>query len=331
MFNMKLYKTILLILLIPICCFAKQKIRVHHPGVKIPYEPWFTGMLISPIPINMQPGHPAIEPALLFFSIYGDYDDDWKLKREKTIWAISPVLDVEFGITDRIGVEIFASYIINYQDGKKFDHFQDTLVNLGFQLADDIKDSWVPDFRLLLLALFPSGKFHRFDPDLFGLDQTGQGAIQLGFQFAFQKLFYLPKNFFLLNGGFGYLYPFDANVKGFNAFGGGFETKGKIRPGETLVAYLGGEYSLNQRWVISLDSEFFYQTETSSFRGKLGTTRLGEIAEIGLPPKTQISLNPFVEYNFNAHSGLLMGTWFTIAGRNTPAFAAILLAYLYIF
>lgn len=328
---MKLLNKMSIFLSAPLCCFATQKAQISHPQPEVPFELWLTGPFLSPTAVNMEPRHPAIEPAIAGFAIYGQYNDDWKMEKEPTIWAINPILDYQFGITDRIGIEVLVPYIFNYRDGKTFDHFQDTIVNLGFQLADDIKDTWVPDFRLLIQTLFPSGNFHRLDPDLFGLDQTGQGAIQTGFELAFQKLFYLPNGFFMLHWSFGYLYPQETKIEGFNAFGGGFDTKGTLRPGETFIAFLSGEYAFTSHWVFAIDFQFFHQTKTSEFRGRLGIDRLGNEAKVGLDPVTQIAATPSIEYNFTSHTGMLFGTWFTIAGRNASAFASLFFALIHIF
>jgi hypothetical protein len=147
---------------------------------------------------------------------------------------------------------------------------------------------------------------------------------------VFRKLFYLPHSFFSLRWSIGYLFPSTVKVKGFNTYGGGYGTEGKVKPGQTLTAFLSGEYSINQRWVLAFDTEFLAQRK-SHFTGKNGVNDIGEMASTNLPSSVQISFAPEVEYNFSQSSGLLAGVWFTVAGKDSAAFASAFLTYLYIF
>ena len=147
---------------------------------------------------------------------------------------------------------------------------------------------------------------------------------------VFRKLFYLPHSFFSLRWSIGYLFPSTVKVKGFNTYGGGYGTEGKVKPGQTLTAFLSGEYSINQRWVLAFDTEFLAQRK-SHFSGKNGVNNVGGVANTKLPSSVQISFAPEVEYNFSQSSGLLAGVWFTVAGKNSSAFYSAFLTYLYIF
>jgi hypothetical protein len=48
------------------------------------------------------------------------------------------------------------------------------------------------------------------------------------------------------------------NVSGFNAYGGGFGTEGRIQPGTVTTVTMAGEYSLTRHWLLALDIS--YQT-----------------------------------------------------------------------
>lgn len=325
-------RSIILLFLFPIFAFAHL-----NGGASIPpqedqfaYIPWFTGPLLAPTPINMKPGHPAIEPSVTIFNIYGKYSSSWELKSQKTMWAINPLVDFQFGITDDIGIETLVSFISNFKNGQSFSFFQDTTVLFGYQVSNDVKDSWIPDFRLILQETFPSGKYQKLNPQKQGIDSTGFGSFQTGPVLAFRKLFYLPHNFLSLRWSIGYLFPSTVHVKGFNTYGGGYGTKGKVKPGQTMTAFFSGEYSINKHWVLAFDTEFLYQRK-SHFSGKRGISPLGETAAVGLPSSVQISFAPELEYNFTSLSGLLAGIWFTVAGKNSAAFASTFLAYVYVF
>ena len=320
------------LLLAPIVAFAAGALSTSytHSENQLIYTPWFTGPLLAPTPINMQPGHPAIEPSLTVFNTYGKYNSHWKLKKQDTTWAINPLIDFQFGITNNLGIETLVSFISNFKNGKSASHFQDTTILFGYQVSNDIKGTWVPDFRLILQETFPTGNYQKLDPAKQGIDSTGFGSFQTGPVLVFRKLFYLPHSFFSLRWSIGYLFPSTVNVKGFNTYGGGYWTKGKAKPGQTLTAFLSGEYSINQRWVLAFDTEFLAQGK-SHFTGKSGVNVTGGIASTRLPSSVQISFAPEVEYNFTKSSGLLAGVWFTVAGKNSAAFASAFLAYVHVF
>jgi hypothetical protein len=319
-------------LLAPIIVFAVGPPSPSSNPAESPliYTPWFTGPLLAPTPINMKPGHPAIEPTVTLFNTYGRYNSNWKLKKQDSTWAINPLIDFQFGITNNLGIETLVSFISNFKNGRSASHFQDTTVLFGYQVSNDIKGSWVPDFRLILQETFPTGNYQKLDPSKEGIDSTGFGSFQTGPVLVFRKLFYLPHSFFSLRWSIGYLFPSTVKVKGFNTYGGGYGTEGKVKPGQTLTAFLSGEYSINQRWVLAFDTEFLAQRK-SHFTGKSGVNNIGEAASTRLPSSVQISFAPEVEYNFSQSSGLLAGVWFTVAGKNSSAFASAFLTYLYIF
>lgn len=316
--------------LLPIFIFPVDGDFAPVKPTSFPYTPWFTGPLLAPTPVNMQPGHPAIEPSITLFKTYGEYDSDWNFQKQTPVWAINPFIDFQFGITDYLGIEILASAISNFRHHQTSTHLQDTIVLFGYQVSNDTPGSWIPDFRLILQETFPTGKYQKLDPKKHGIDATGQGSFQTGPLFAFQKSFSLFKHPCSLRWSFAYIFPALTKVKGLNAYGGESDTRGKVRPGETLIIFFSGEYSLTQNWALAFDTEFFHQ-QKSHFSGKKGTTPTGTHPQTELPASTQISFAPEVEYNFSPNSGVLLGAWFTLAGKNSDAFGSIFAAYLYVF
>ncbi|GAB4194516.1 MAG: hypothetical protein Tsb0015_17500 [Simkaniaceae bacterium] len=320
-----------LVLFSPILLFARQKKDVVHPGVEIPYNPWFTGTFLTPTPINMKPKHPAIEPSITIFWNYGTYNDNWEIETGNSSVTINPYLDFQLAFTERTGVEIQVQSFTTIRDGNSTSGFADTNVLFGYQVSNDQKNSWIPDFRLLLEVVFPTGKYDKLDPQKKFDDATGQGAFFIGPNLAFQKLFYLPNNFFILHWALAYLYPTEAHIKNYSIYGGGKGTRGRIRPGQYFSAFIAGEYSLSQKLVLGLEANFFYQLSTSEFKGKRGFQKDKKPASVGIGASSQLMLLPEIQYNFDSHSGIIAGGWFSVLGRNTTAYAAGFLAYLYVF
>lgn len=294
------------------------------------YTPWLVGPFLAPTPINMDPKHPALESSLTIFNTYGQYSAHWKPERQDVILAINPLIDFQFGITNDLGVELLISSISNFQKENTATYFQDLQILFGYQILNDIRGSWVPDCRFVIQETFPTGNYQKLNPKKNRIDSTGQGAFQTGPQFVFRKRFHLPKSFFSLQWSVQYLFPTTVHVKDFNTYGGGYGTRGTVRPGQTFTAFLSGEYSFNQNWVFAFDTEFVCQ-KSSYFSGTHGVSALGEPAFVGLPFSTQLSFAPEIEYNFSSNSGIVSGIWGTLAGKNSAAFASFFFSYLYVF
>lgn len=322
---------VLFFLTINSVCYCKKRSYDHLENYPdIGYIPWFTGPLLSPTPVNMLPGHPVIEPSITIGSNYGEYDSHWRLNREANEWFINPFLDFQLGFTDRVGLEILASFISNFKKGASATRMQDTILLLGFQIANDIKGSWVPDIRIDLQETLPTGSYQKLDPKKFGTDSTGQGAFQTGPLLIIHKLFYPGNHFLSLKVSLSYLFPSNVKVKGYNTYGGGTQTNGTIHPGQTLTTFFSAEYSISQRWGWGFDALLTHQKK-STFSGRSGSNKYNQTVSVGLPSSTQLSLAPFIEYNFSSRMGVLGGSWFTVAGRNSSAFLSGYFAFLYVF
>src|SRR5690606_33928892 len=103
----------------------------------------------------------------------------------------------------------------------------------------------------------------------------------------------------------------------FNSYGGGFGTKGRVHPGGSFQADFGLEVALTQNWVLANDLVYTFQNATH-FSGNPGTVSPGGApASVRSPYSDNLSLAPAIEYNFNSNLGLLVGTQFSVYGRNS--------------
>ncbi len=320
-------KWISLIALCPALLGADINPMVEPVPEPPPYEIWYTGTYLSATAVNIN----AIEPFITLAAFYGNYESDWKLKRHETTWSANPAVEVIFELTKRLGIELTGGLLSNFRGNQKATHFTDSSIILGYEVLEDRKDSWVPNFRLGLEILLPTGHYNHLDPKKQGIDITGSGAYFFGPLLAFSKTFRFPCHFMNLYWSFGYLFPTNAYLKGLNTYGGGHGTRGKIRPGQGLAAILSAEYSLSNHWVLALDIELLHQTASSHFKGRPGILSPGIPAPVGLPSSISLSVAPQIEYNFNSKSGIIFGAWGTVAGRNSRAFASAIFAYLYVF
>ncbi|MEX0961657.1 MAG: hypothetical protein WDZ28_02230 [Simkaniaceae bacterium] len=315
-----------IILFIPALIFSRQRTYGHVSDINPPYIPWFTGSLLPPSAVNAKPGHPVIAPYFTLPLSYGEYDEHWHLHKTENTWGLNPFIEYLFGLNNFIGIDLYTSMITNFKNGKSSTHLEDSDVVIGFQLSQDDHHSWRPDIRLGYQQTLPTGNYQKLDPEKKGIDSTGQGSFQRGASLVVQKLFLVKKQFLLIKWASSYMNAGSVHVEGYNTYGGGQGTYGKVRPGSTTSFFTSMEYSINQRWVFAFD--FLYQQQSkSTFHGENGHTKNGIENKVGLPRMTQISIAPEIEYNLTETSGFLFGLWGTIAGRNAAAFSSFVFAY----
>ncbi|HVY80980.1 MAG TPA: hypothetical protein VG994_08375 [Steroidobacteraceae bacterium] len=84
------------------------------------------------------------------------------------------------------------------------------------------------------------------------------------------------------------------------------------------------EYSVTRHWVLALDLQYEHDGHTTLDGFAPPPGRAGAPARIqqDFGSSEVFTLAPAVEYNFNARIGLIVGTLFTVAGRNASATVA---------
>jgi len=300
-------------------------------GQEVKYNQWFTGPLFAPMAITPEKEHPGLEVTFGVKSQYGVYNSNWKVDSSPNLYSFYNYYDAQLGISKILGLELIASWTVNTRKGATFTHIQDTIARLGFQLCNEVPGTWVPDFRILLQEVFPTGNYSNLNPINNGTDLTGLGSFQTGIYLAFQKLFTLDHHHkYQMRFSAGYFVPAPVSISGFNAYGGGTETRGTAYPGHYISLFCSGEYSLNSRWALAFDSSFQYNFK-GRFSGDLGRGPFGNIANSTPLESAQLTLAPELEHTFSENTGMLLGVWFSLLGKNTPAFASVFFSYLKVF
>lgn len=303
--------------------FAKElnsNAIVASPG----YKQWFTGPILTPTPVTMPVGHPCLEVAWLVAETYGHYNSQWKVETMPNIWSTGPYVDFQIGFNKFLGAEYIGAVLTNFSKGANSTHPVDSIFRLGFQISNDQKDSWIPDFRILLQEKVPTGKYQKLDPDKHSTDSSGKGSFQTGIHLAFQKIFHSKKDHdFGLRWTFGYFIPAPVEVTGFNCYGGNAETKGIVYPGQFFSGYLCGEYALSRTWAICVESNYRF-----GGRGKYSKKKG---PDIDVPSFSQISIAPEIQHTFTSKLGTIIGAWITVAGKNSESFRDYFISILYSF
>ncbi len=314
----KKYLIRLVILCSPLIGFASSPDMPHITSNE-PYEPWFTGPLLTPTANVVPKGHYNIQSYLFFTNIYGHYNAHWENHSMPHLFIGSFVLDVQFGLSKICDFQFNPLVLYKHQKGIHAWSFGDIPISLGFQLYK--ADPAGLAVKLRFLATLPTGKYQHLSLHKQGLDAGGLGGYFPGIALVFGRTFQMGCSQFLATRlSLSYHVPTPVHVKGLNSYGGGPHTRGKVFPGQFFISLLGLEWSFSQRFVLACDLEYIH-TNKIRFKGERG--HLNGIPHlIGAASKEQISIAPALEYNFNQSVGIIAGCWFTVAGRNIPAFAS---------
>lgn len=278
----------------------------------------------------MPAGHWLIQPYVFVTNTNGIYDKDWKFRRDRTFTTINPQFFTLIGLINGVDLQINPQWIWNSKRNAKSNHFADLPVGLNFQLVkkDDFK--WFPAIKIGVKEIFPTGRYNNLDPNKLGTDVSGIGSYGSQATLVAFKEFHLYEQHYLTTKlSFIYTVFSDVKVNGFNAFGGGFKTRGTVSPGNVFSFLASFEYTFTRQWVFACDFEYDHKNRTK-FLGSPGFTDLDVPASVGGPSSELFSIAPALEWNYNESFGIIGGVWFTAAGRNAPHFTSGVLSFIYV-
>lgn len=293
---------------------------------KAMFIPYYTGPLITGSADNAPPGVFNVQGYLYFNTQYGTFNENWSVMGMDNIYTLQPLLLFQTGITHWLDISVAFQGFQRWQKSKDAGRIGDTTIGFGFQIYKETP--WIPSIRATITEVFPSGRFENLNPVKGGIDATGGGAYQTAFGLNVSKAFWhnlLHPSRARMS--FSYTLPnHKVDVENFNAYGGGFGTNGEVNVGDTIALDFGYEISLTQKWVFACDFVYAHGFETT-FSGNPGISLMGGPATVGGPSNDQISLAPAIEYNTGPQGGFIGGVWFSLAGRNSSSFVALVLSY----
>lgn len=289
-------------------------------------EPWYTGPLLAPAGHTIPAGHTNFEMYGFYTRNNGTFDRHWRLihtpANESTI--LNPIFS--HGLTDKIDIQYGVPYSFNRNQGASSNGISDASVTLGYQLLEQKDSKWMPDLRISLQEVIPSGEYELLSPTNNGTDANGLGSYQTGLALNFQHLLQLTEvNYLRTRLSLGFMYANDVRLHGINVYGGSIDTNGTLDPGNLVSADLAAELNLTQNWVVVMET-YVANREGTKFRGNPGLTNAGLPAPIGHDVVNQVTIAPAIEYNFNANVGLIGGVWLSGTGQDTSDFASYVLA-----
>lgn len=288
-----------------------------HADSKEGIDPLYAGTQLAYYPINGSPGHVSINPFITYSSSHASYGSHWTKETHTTSQRVIGFNSIATGITNWWDATIYFGGQYQKVGCQHTWGLLDTTLNFGFQLLRGDKNNWIPDIRLIVGETFPTGKYDRLDLRKKGSDLFGAGSYVTSVVFIMARTFYvIPKHPFNLNLNLYYNQPSSTTVRGLNYYGGDPETKGKVFPKSSFVTNLAIELSLNRFWALGMDMSYIH-TNKVPFKGHT-------ILKTGFPSSEQFSLAPCLEYCWTETACLALGPWFTVAGRNSSAFAGFL-------
>jgi hypothetical protein len=293
------------------------------------FNPWYAGPLLTPSAHILPPGDVNIQPYLFYTNNYAKFDEHGHSHKIPNIHSFNPQFPVLIGMLSWLDLSFNVQGVWNQANKQYTGFWGDTSVGLGFGLLSE--GPYRPALLFGIKETFPTGRYQKLNPKKGGTDATGAGSYNTTLSFNISKVVWWvtlhPMCFrFSLN----YSLPALVSVKGYNAYGGGSGTHGRVHPGNTFQGDLGYEYSFTQKWVAALDIVYSYSRKTT-FSGHPGFTAPGVPATVGGPFNDQLSLAPALEYNPNENLSYLIGTWFSVWGRNSFNFAAAVITVEYTF
>lgn len=295
------------------------------------FNPWYTGPLLTPGASMMPVGAGNTQPYIFITDTYASYNSDRKsVSLPSHEVQLKGTINIQTGITPNFDLNLnLPSAAYNWQHNTSGGGFGDMSVVGGFLIYKQSR--YVPQMKFTITQTFPTGKYKNLSSNGYGLQATGAGAYATQFGFIISKVVLWntkhPMNIRLF---LGYQLSTIVNVKNFNTYGGGFNTQGRVRPGNTFSVDFGYEYSINQRWVLATDV-VYSATNRTKFHGNPGTLSDGTPASVGSGYSDNLSISPAIEYDFNENVGFIGGVWFSVYGRNSGNFASGILSVTYSF
>lgn len=326
---------------------------IHAPRIdaSMAYEPWYTGPLIADTAKVVAPWKRDFWFKTFTTRNHGVFNSSWGFddtsKNENILYKPS----LKYGLFDRVEAKTVLPYQTKKNQGAIHSGIGDVGVALDYQWLRPTDHNHAPYILLSLQETLPTGSYDHLNPNLSGTDAMGMGSFQtvIGLDLEHESQLNVLTHVFETNLriNVSYTVPSPVNIIGLSTYGGTLETRGRIKPGTSLVFDVSTELSLTQHWVAVMEGYFQYQNASvfngfieqgaspnarRAFHAKgfthfLPTQNNLVPGTIGNGTVDELTLAPAIEYDFAEHIGIIGGVWFIVAGKNTPSFLTASLSF----
>lgn len=284
-------------------------------------NPYYQGPLLTPGAGMAPPGVGNIQPYVFVNDNYAAFNEDREsVGLPSSQVNLNPLMYITTGITDTMDCVVLIQGDANWQFGQSGGGFGDVAAAVGWPILRQTVH--LPAIKFNIGEVFPTGKYQHLDSHL--LNSTGGGSYQTTFSLGVAKLvLWTTSHPVNLRWYCGYTIQTPVQVRGFNSYGGGSDTKGTVHPGSIFATDLGIEVALTQKWVFCTDFVYKAASPTRFF----GTST----HPVGNGSADNLSICPGLEYSWNPNLGILVGAWFSVYGRNSNNFASAIVSLSYTF
>jgi hypothetical protein len=277
-------------------------------------DAWWTGPIIANSAATLPRGHFLIEP--YFYDVISSHTHGFG----SSAYVLYGLADkLTFGALPMVGYNK-----VNNGTSSSGLKFGDMNLLAQYQLTQFREHSWWPTTAIQVQETFPTGKYDRLGDR--PSDGLGAGSYTTTVSLNSQTYFWLPNGRILrmrfdVSGSF----STTASVEGVSVYGTTKGFRGKAEPGDSIFVDAAWEYSLTRHWVPALDITYGYSGNTRvAGHTVLDSNRRGFVSNSGT--SYSIGFVPALEYNFNAHVGIIGGVRLIPWSHNrsstvTPVFA----------
>lgn len=315
----------ILLLLVTNFCYARLSVSDHFERKRPTGGPWFTGPLLTPSGHIVPQGHINYEPYIYWTQYQAIYDSNWHVHSVPMFTNVLFQGSMQFGIFKDTEFDIAPQVEFNQKQNQRLSRVSDLPLTLAFQLYTN--ENYALAIKLRFAANVPLGKYDQLSPTRLDTDIGGVGTWYPGIGLVFSKLFQINQiNYLSTRLFFTYNFGTPVEVRGMSIYGGAPSspgtngTRGTVYPGNVFLFLNSYEYSFTPNWVLALDLQYQH-TDNIRFSGTSppGTRPVW-------PSQELYALALGVEYNWNQDVGVILGPWFTVAGRNTAKFISYVAA-----
>ena len=282
-----------------------------------PEEALWTGPLLASSASTLPQGHWLIEPYLYDSVAVGRFDRRGDRSSEPHQATVGSLAYLIYGVTERVSVGVIPRFAYRNASGPQGSSgfgMGDFSVQAQYRLTQFSEEYRVPTTSVIVIETLPTGKYDRLDVN--DDSALGGGAYITTLALYSQYYFWFPTGRILrtrLN--VGYAWPSSAAVADNSVYGTSAGFNGHARLGQTVMVDAACEYSLTRNWVLALDILSEHDDNTRITGTTVGPPiAAGYVSSLG--SNAQLVVAPAIEFNWNAHIGLIAGTRIVGLGRN---------------
>lgn len=272
-------------------------------------DAWFTGPMLANSAATLPRGHWLIEPYL--YDASSAHADGYG--------SLTYML---YGLSDRLTAGLVPVFGYNRVDGGPNGSgvgMGDISVLAQYRLVAPPAESSLPTVSIQLEETLPTGAHDRLGKR--PADGLGSGARVTTLAINTQTWFWLA-NGRILRMRFNVSRSFAgrARVEDVSVYGTSLGFHGHALPGDTLAVDAALEYSLTRQWALAFDLTWSRSGSTRVSGYSTPDAATTQPVDVRLDSGSSVAFGfaPAVEYNWNAHLGLLFGVRMITGGHRTP-------------